>query len=687
MNFYTKLSSISKSLFILGFLLRIIMLLGLEPYAQAEWFIPFLTSFWENPSFDPWTSHLLASSSGKDFPYGIVMLLALLPAAGISYFLGGSSVYGIGLGIQSTLLIADFLCFIALMSQLNNEKQYSLRLIWLYWLSPLVLGATYWTGQLDIIPITILLCAFIAIRKQSFGLGGILLAAAISAKFSMAFALPFLLIYFLRNTRMQPYAPIFLRNFFLSVVLLLGIPILSFGYQEMVLGTGELQRFFDFSFSIGDATIFITPILLVLILYSAWRLPYLSYDLLTAFLALVTMTIILTTATPPGWFIWTVPFLLLHLVPAERPQRGIGYVFFLLACGSQILFWPLPMNIISLNQLPIAQNSFLYSAYLTIIIAMGLLLMNGILRNSFYRNAIFRFGRKPISIGIAGDSCTGKDTLADSLIALFGKTSTTHISGDDYHLWERKGALWKVITHLNPRANDIKRFYNDINLILDKNTIDYRHYQHSNGCFSKPFKLKSRNFFIASGLHTLLQKVLCTRFDVRIFLEMEESLRIFLKCRRDSLERNHTWDTVVESMRRRAADSTKYIVPQRKNADIVFFVETTTQSELHEQSTHIPPLSLTVRLRHALFYEELARQLIALCGLNVSIEFSDDMEEIILRIDGDINAEDVEALANVLMPEIHELLAVRPIWQSSLQGVMQLIVLYQLLQTLKVNRQ
>lgn len=686
MNFYKNLSSVAKYLFILGLLIRIIMMLSLQPYAQTEWFIPFFTAFWENPSLDPWTSHLLLNNAGKDFPYGIIMLLALLPATAISYFFGGSSFYEISLGIQCTLLIVDLLCFIALTTQLNSEKKYGLRLVWLYWLSPLVLGAIYWAGQLDIIPITILLYAFIAIRKQSFGLGGILLASAISAKISMSFALPFLLIYFLCNTRMHPYAPIFMRYFLISSLLLLGIPLLSSGYQEMVLGTSELQRFFDLSLNIGHATIFTTPILLILILYAAWRLPYLSYDLLTAFLALVTLTIILTTATPPGWFIWTVPFLLLHLVPANRSQCWLGYVFFFLIFCSQILFWPLPNNITTLEQLPFSQNSFLYSACITIIIALGLLIMNGVLRNSFYRNAIFRFGRKPVSIGIAGDSSTGKDTLAETLIGLFGKTSTVHISGDDYHLWDRKGALWKVITHLNPRANDIKRFYNDINLILDKNSVVYRHYQHSNGCFSQPKKIKSRNFCIASGLHTLLQKTLCDRFDVRIFLEIEESLRVFFKCSRDTKDRNHTHDSILKSIRSRAADSKKYILPQRKNADIVFWLEAMTPNTLNEQDAGIPSLSLTVRLRHSLFYEELARQLISSCGLNVSVEFSDAMEEIILQIDGDIIAEDVEYLANISLPEINELLAVQPIWKSGIQGIMQLIVLHQLLQTLKVNR-
>ena len=57
--------------------------------------------------------------------------------------------------------------------------------------------------------------------------------------------------------------------------------------------------------------------------------------------------------------------------------------------------------------------------------------------------------RRPFVIGISGDSGSGKDTFANSIEGLFGKHSVTKLSGDDYHLWDRKKPIWQAMTHLN----------------------------------------------------------------------------------------------------------------------------------------------------------------------------------------------------------------------------------------------
>ena len=51
--------------------------------------------------------------------------------------------------------------------------------------------------------------------------------------------------------------------------------------------------------------------------------------------------------------------------------------------------------------------------------------------------------RRPFVIGISGDSGSGKDTFANSIEGLFGKHSVTKLSGDDYHLWDRKSRYGK----------------------------------------------------------------------------------------------------------------------------------------------------------------------------------------------------------------------------------------------------
>ena len=108
-----------------------------------------------------------------------------------------------------------------------------------------------------------------------------------------------------------------------------------------------------------------------------------------------------------------------------------------------------------------------------------MLFIGGLIAYRMWREGItkssFRFNSKPIIIGISGDSGSGKDTLSDSLESLIGSHSTVKLSGDDYHRWDRHGPMWQVMTHLNPLANDLHSFSNDLFSLRDGKSISQRH--------------------------------------------------------------------------------------------------------------------------------------------------------------------------------------------------------------------
>ena len=55
------------------------------------------------------------------------------------------------------------------------------------------------------------------------------------------------------------------------------------GFQEMVLANPEMQRLYEFKINLGpDAAVYLAPLLYVLALYSLWRMPRISFDLLYA---------------------------------------------------------------------------------------------------------------------------------------------------------------------------------------------------------------------------------------------------------------------------------------------------------------------------------------------------------------------------------------------------------------------
>jgi uridine kinase len=320
---------------------------------------------------------------------------------------------------------------------------------------------------------------------------------------------------------------------------------------------------------------------------------------------------------------------------------------------------------------------------MTAMTAVGVILAIRIWRQAISRNDYFRLSRKPFVVGIAGDSGAGKDTYADSLQGLFGKHSVTHLSGDDYHLWDRQKPMWQVMTHLNPMANDLEGFCNDLIALTDGQTIQSRHYDHQTGKKSRPHSIDSNDFIIASGLHALYLPILRECYTLKVYLDIDEALRKHFKFQRDVLQRGHSIDRVQQSLYRRAPDAERFIHPQRQYADLVLSLQPINPGALDAmRQDQALRLKLVARTRHGLNEPSLARVLVGVCGLHVDMEVSDDNSEVILTIEGECSDQDIALAAQILCPRVFEFLDTQPQWQGGVLGLMQLITLSHINQAL-----
>ena len=62
-------------------------------------------------------------------------------------------------------------------------------------------------------------------------------------------------------------------------------------------------------------------------------------------------------------------------------------------------------------------------------------------------------GRRPIIIGIVGDSAAGKTTISRGLVQLLGPERVTHVCTDGYHKYDRRERAELGITALHPDCN------------------------------------------------------------------------------------------------------------------------------------------------------------------------------------------------------------------------------------------
>jgi uridine kinase len=673
---------LTDPLFAAGLFLRLAAVSLLTPYAQEAWFIPFIRNFLDHPDFDPWTSYAGISLPG--FPYGPVMFAGLLPFAGIGALSASFlPVNAAAFTVKAGILSADF-AFLLVMLRFFPRNRRNV-LIW-YWLSPVVLGAGYWAGQLDMLPMCLLTLSLYLLRGNQFLASALVLACAVSAKFSTAVAVPFMLIYMLKNSRLTPYRLSYCACLAAGLLLLCGLPLLSPGYVAMAVGTRELDRLFELQLHLGTVPVYLTPILYGLFVYAAWRMRRMSFSLLFSLTGCSLLLLILSTVTPPGWFLWVVPFIAHHACTAPPSQKVPAALFVLLSLCSQVFFSNAPEPFVEFftglhtTEWIAALRPCLQSAC----VMLGLLLMWGMLREGVFRNDRFKMGLRPVSIAVAGDSGTGKDTCARGIVDLLGSHSTVQINGDDYHLWDRYGSLWKSVTHLSPLANSLNMFFADIQAVLDRRPVYRRVYDHVTGRFRPPAYGKIGDFVLVVGLHALYRQSQNRLYDLRIFLDMDESLRIFLKCRRDVPERGHELSAVLQSIQQREKDALLYIRPQRDNAHIIFRLEP--ESPCSPDNLEVlPRLRLRVTLRDSLYHESLARHLTVSTFFSVEAS-SGGASEHSLLIRGDCPAEVLENTARRMLPGQDDILALTARMESGISGVMQLIILNHLVQNCKARR-
>ncbi|MBS1876035.1 MAG: phosphoribulokinase [Acidobacteria bacterium] len=178
-------------------------------------------------------------------------------------------------------------------------------------------------------------------------------------------------------------------------------------------------------------------------------------------------------------------------------------------------------------------------------------------------------GRRPVMLGIIGDSAAGKSTLTQGLMKLLHPRPVTHVCTDDYHRYDRKERAKLGITALHPECN-----YLDI-MELQLERLHYGQpilkpvYDHATGELVRPEYLQPSEFVVVEGLLGFHSPVMRQFYDVKVFLEPPEPLRRVWKIRRDTTKRGYQEQEVLRELDKRECDSQAFIRPQREHADII----------------------------------------------------------------------------------------------------------------------
>lgn len=671
--------SLNNSGIFIGFLVRTVIIILFSKNYDTET-INFIEHFIVNPSLDPWIDWYYLGNEVRSFPFGYTIIIYFSAFFTLGSLIGIESHLSYGIA----LLIADYILLITLRYLLNNsELQNNSYGELIYWLNPVTLILIYIIGLNDIVIILLLLIVILLLVNKQFVWAPVVYFLAIISKASILITWPIFILYFFKNRHLniQKYSLVltFSLSMFFAFLLINSID----GLKLMLNESQELGKLFAFTTKVGNSNLYWTVIFYMVLLFWFFKIKFANTSLFISTILASFILILISADSSYGWFIWASPLLIMS-IGQDKYEDFIFYLFqFVVLIVVAIDGYDGYLVSEKLKSVDLIINKF--DVFETLLFVFGAIYAWLILKRNYANSDPFKLNSSPIIIGIAGDSSTGKDTIVDSLENILCNEILQHISGDDYHLWDRKKDNWKILTHLNPKANDLYKLEEDILKLKKYKPILKRHYDHSLGKMTKEHWMKQKEIIITSGLHSLMLPNEEELFDTKIYVEIEKNLRYALKIKRDTNQRGKSIDDVLESLLKRENDSVLYIEKQRNKAHLNFRLETYQDIKSYNNfNLEIDKFKLNIRSKNLSNYLDIHKLMIGLLGLDCIIELKED-GWVEFTTNCNVSSDQIALCADILLEDFKYLLREDPVWENNSLGLIQLFIICQIENNRRIN--
>jgi uridine kinase len=179
----------------------------------------------------------------------------------------------------------------------------------------------------------------------------------------------------------------------------------------------------------------------------------------------------------------------------------------------------------------------------------------------------------PFLIGITGGSGSGKSSFIRSLRDNFTTDELCIVSMDDYYL-PRENQHTDERGEKNfdlPESFDKKAFRNDLERLLSGETVVKEEYTFNTpGAKPKMLTFQPAPVIIVEGLFVFHYKKIKPLFQLKVFINAKENLKVIRRIYRDQVERGYPIDDVLYKYQYHVLPSyERYIQPYKEEADIV----------------------------------------------------------------------------------------------------------------------
>jgi len=181
--------------------------------------------------------------------------------------------------------------------------------------------------------------------------------------------------------------------------------------------------------------------------------------------------------------------------------------------------------------------------------------------------------RKPIVIGVAGGSGSGKTTVAQEILARVGADQIAYIQHDAYY---------RDLTLLSPqdraRVNfdhpdslETELLIRHLDTLLAGQPAELPIYDFTRHVRTEQTRrVEPRRVILIEGILIFADRALRERMDVRIYVDTDADIRFIRRLRRDIEERGRTLDSVVNQYLNTVRPMhLEFVEPSKRYADII----------------------------------------------------------------------------------------------------------------------
>ncbi len=181
--------------------------------------------------------------------------------------------------------------------------------------------------------------------------------------------------------------------------------------------------------------------------------------------------------------------------------------------------------------------------------------------------------KQPFIIGITGGSGSGKTTFINLLKERFTNDQICVVSQDDYYRpREEQFTDDEGVKNFDlPSSINDKAFAEELKELISGKTILRQEYTFNNEkAKAQMLEFKPAPILIVEGIFVFHFKEIFDLFDLKIFLDAKENLKVIRRIKRDRVERNYPLDDVLYRYEKHVLPTfEKYILPYKPHADII----------------------------------------------------------------------------------------------------------------------